>query len=92
MRQDWLDLAYVYWFDEPDEKDYAFVRQGMERLKKYAPRIRRLLTEEPVKELTEVVNLSRETANFAARLHRQRGRWHRFQGHNTTAALLQGIP
>jgi len=53
----WLDLAYVYWFDEPDEKDYAFVRQGMERLKKYAPRIRRLLTEEPVKELTEVVNL-----------------------------------
>ncbi len=53
----WLDLAYVYWFDEPDEKDYAFVRDGMARLKKYAPKIRRLLTEEPVKELTDVVNL-----------------------------------
>ena len=36
----WLDMAYVYWFDEPDPKDYEFVRDGMERLKRYAPGIR----------------------------------------------------
>jgi len=40
----WLDLAYIYWFDEPKERDYAFVRAGMDRIHKYAPRLRRLLT------------------------------------------------
>jgi len=53
----WLDLAYTYWFDEPEEKDYPFVREGMERLKKYAPHLRRLLTEQPAKELLDVVDL-----------------------------------
>ncbi|MBO6065132.1 MAG: hypothetical protein J6P36_01810 [Lachnospiraceae bacterium] len=24
----WLDKAYVYWFDEPDPKDYEFVMNG----------------------------------------------------------------
>ncbi len=43
----WLDRAYVYWFDEPEEKDHAFVKAGMERLKKYAPKLRTMLTEEP---------------------------------------------
>ncbi len=53
----WLDMAYVYWFDEPDPKDYEFVRKGMERLKKYAPGLRRMLTEEPVKELFGAVDI-----------------------------------
>lgn len=53
----WLDKAYVYWFDEPDEKDYPFVRAGMERLRKYAPKIRRLLTEQPEPALFGAVNL-----------------------------------
>jgi hypothetical protein len=43
----WLSMAYVYWFDEPEPKDYEFVTKGMERLKKYAPGLRRMLTEEP---------------------------------------------
>ncbi len=43
----WLDMTYVYWFDEPDVKDYPFVRNGMERLKKYAPSLPRMLTKEP---------------------------------------------
>jgi hypothetical protein len=34
----WLDKAYVYWFDEPDPKDYEFVMNGFKKLKKYAPR------------------------------------------------------
>lgn len=42
----WLDRAFVYWFDEPDTKDYPFVMEGFARLKKYAPGIRRMLTEQ----------------------------------------------
>ncbi|MCL1921462.1 MAG: DUF4091 domain-containing protein [Kiritimatiellaeota bacterium] len=41
----WLDKAFVYWFDEPAEKDYAFVMNGFSKLKKYAPGLRRMLTE-----------------------------------------------
>ncbi|MBN2025075.1 MAG: DUF4091 domain-containing protein [Pirellulales bacterium] len=43
----WLDMAYVYWFDEPDSKDYAFVVAGMKRLRANAPGLARMLTEEP---------------------------------------------
>jgi len=43
----WLDMAYVYWFDEPAPRDYEFVAGGMRRLKQYAPGLRRMLTEEP---------------------------------------------
>ncbi|HPU07863.1 MAG TPA: DUF4091 domain-containing protein [Thermogutta sp.] len=53
----WLNMAYVYWFDEPDPKDYEFVRKGMDRLKKYAPQLRRLLTEEPVEPLYGAVDI-----------------------------------
>ncbi len=43
----WLDMMYVYWFDEPDPKDYQFVADGMNRLKRYAPGLPRMLTEQP---------------------------------------------
>jgi hypothetical protein len=42
----WLDEAYVYWFDEPDPKDYAFVNNGFAKLKAAAPEINRMLTEQ----------------------------------------------
>jgi hypothetical protein len=42
----WLDKTYVYWFDEPDPKDYAFVMNGFRKLKEAAPGIRRMLTEQ----------------------------------------------
>ncbi len=41
----WLEKAYVYWFDEPDTKDYDFVLNGFRKLKEGAPQLRRLLTE-----------------------------------------------
>lgn len=47
----WLQMAYVYWFDEPAPKDYEFVTKGMQRLKRYAPGLARMLTEEPNDEL-----------------------------------------
>ncbi len=49
----WLDKAYVYWFDEPDPKDYEFIKNGMNRIKKYAPGIQTMLTEEPSAEVVE---------------------------------------
>ncbi len=42
-----LERAYVYWFDEPDPKDYAFVADGMQLIKRVAPGLTRMLTEQP---------------------------------------------
>jgi hypothetical protein len=42
----WLDEAFVYWFDEPDPKDYKFVANGFAKLKSAAPDINRMLTEQ----------------------------------------------
>jgi len=53
----WLDKAYVYWFDEPDPKDYPFVMNGFAKLKKHAPGLRRMLTEQVEKELVGGPNL-----------------------------------
>jgi hypothetical protein len=54
----WLDMAYVYWFDEPAPRDYGFVASGMQRLKRYAPGLPRMLTEEPGdNELTGTVDI-----------------------------------
>ena len=47
----WLSMAYVYWFDEPDPKDYAFVMNGFNTLKRHAPGLRRMLTEQIEPEL-----------------------------------------
>ena len=41
----WLGKEYIYWFDEPDAKDYAFVREGMTNIRKNAPRLTRFITE-----------------------------------------------
>lgn len=43
----WLDMAYVYWFDEPEPKQYDFVRRGFDTLARHAPGLGRMLTEQP---------------------------------------------
>ena len=53
----WLDKAYIYWFDEPDPKDYDFVKEGMDLLKRAAPKMTRFLTEQPEPELYGSVDL-----------------------------------
>ena len=55
----WLNKCYTYWFDEPDPKDYEYVRNGMNRIKKYAPEIPNLLTEEPAADEAEKENLGK---------------------------------
>lgn len=53
----WLNLAYVYWFDEPDKKDYEFVMNGFRKLKTHAPGLRRMLTEQVEEDLIGGPNL-----------------------------------
>ncbi|MCK4374966.1 MAG: hypothetical protein KAX19_06535, partial [Candidatus Brocadiae bacterium] len=56
-RKGWLERAYVYWFDEPDPKDYEFVVEGMEIIRRAAPGLTRMLTEQPEKALAGHVDL-----------------------------------
>ncbi len=53
----WLEDAYIYWFDEPDPRDYEFVMDGFKKLKEYAPGLRRMLTEQVEPELIGGPNL-----------------------------------
>jgi len=53
----WLDKAYIYWFDEPAPDDFDFVKEGMAEIKRAGPRLRRMLTEEPGKELFDAVDI-----------------------------------
>ena len=50
-----LDSAYIYCFDEPEEKDYEFVAGEFAKLKKYAPDISRMLTEEPSEKFSKIL-------------------------------------
>lgn len=53
----WLDKAFVYWFDEPEPKDYQFVAEGMRLIHQGAPKLKRMLTEQPEPELYGYVDI-----------------------------------
>ncbi|MBR4938454.1 MAG: DUF4091 domain-containing protein [Kiritimatiellae bacterium] len=52
----WIDKAFVYWFDEPLGQDYAYVNAGMDTLKKYAPKLRRMITNRCTADLMDTIN------------------------------------
>lgn len=55
----WLGKEYIYWFDEPNEKDYPFVREGMINIHKAAPKLRRFITEhQPGPDIMDVSEVS----------------------------------
>lgn len=55
----WLGKEYIYWFDEPDPEDYPFVRQGMELIRRAAPRLTRFITEHrPGPDIMDVSEMS----------------------------------
>jgi hypothetical protein len=55
----WLGREYIYWFDEPNEKDYPFVRETNAMIKKYAPGITTFLTEHVSgQDITDVTDIS----------------------------------
>jgi hypothetical protein len=53
----WLNDSYVYWFDEPEPRDYAFVMNGFRKIKAAAPGIGRMLTEQVEPELAGGPNI-----------------------------------
>ncbi len=53
----WLDMAYVYWYDEPSEKDYPFVRKGFDTLKRHAPSLKGMITKQPSAALLGCVDI-----------------------------------
>lgn len=53
----WLDRAFVYWDDEPNEAAFPYVRRGMDKLKRNMPKVARLLTKEPRPEINGGPNL-----------------------------------
>ncbi|MDR2705519.1 MAG: DUF4091 domain-containing protein [Planctomycetaceae bacterium] len=60
----WLNKAYVYWFDEPAPKDYEFVANGMAKLEKYAPKLARMITEQPTDEFLETLKRAGTSMNI----------------------------
>jgi len=55
----WLGREYLYWFDEPDPKDYPFVREGMINIRKNASKLTRFITEHrPGPDIMDVSEIS----------------------------------
>jgi len=55
----WLGKEYIYWFDEPDPKDYPFVREGMQNIRRNASRLTRFITEHrPGPDIMDVSEIS----------------------------------
>lgn len=53
----WLDKAFIYCYDEPAPADYDFCRGVFERLKRDCPKLRRMLTVQPVSQLEGVIDI-----------------------------------
>ncbi len=58
-RNGWLGKEYIYWFDEPGESDYPFVRETNALIKKYAPKLTTFLTEHVAgQDISDVTDIS----------------------------------
>ena len=53
----WLDVAYLYWYDEPTADKFPWLDRGLATVGRYAPAIRRMITKEPCAGLYKGVNL-----------------------------------
>lgn len=54
-----LGKEYIYWFDEPSEKDYEFVYQTNKMIKEYAPKLTTFLTEHVAgQDISDVTDIS----------------------------------
>ena len=55
----WLGKEYIYWFDEPGEADYEFVKNTNALIKKYAPGMTTFLTEHVAgQDISDVTDIS----------------------------------
>jgi len=71
----WLRKAFLYWYDEPERSDYAPVRRNNEQIKRLAPKLTRMLTEQPEPELIGAVDIwCPITPNYRADICHERQR------------------
>ena len=59
-----LGKGYVYWIDEPTPADYPRVMEGMDLLRRHAPRLRRMLTATPCLELRGAATIWNPTSPY----------------------------
>lgn len=53
----WLRKAFIYWYDEPEANDYPFVIERNKLIKRLAPKLARMLTEQPEPDLIGHVDI-----------------------------------
>jgi len=53
----WIDVAYLYWFDEPVEHHYEWLKRGTAVVRRFAPTLRCMITKEPLAALDGAFNL-----------------------------------
>ena len=54
-----LGKEYIYWFDEPGDNDYDFVRETNQMIKEYAPKLTTFLTEHlPGHDISDVTDIT----------------------------------
>lgn len=64
-QRNWLDNAFIYWIDEPEQNDYPLVVETMAKIHRAAPGLTRMLTEQPEPQLFGAVDLwCPVTSNF----------------------------
>ena len=55
----WLGKEYIYWFDEPNEEDYPFVKEMNTLIKTYAPKLTTFQTEHVSgQDISDVIDIS----------------------------------
>lgn len=58
VKKGWIKKAYVYWVDEPSKKQFPLVIKGMENIHRFAPKLKRLITQDhrgkKLRETTEI--------------------------------------
>ena len=57
VEKGWINFFYSYTFDEPEKHNYPFLIKELIKIKKYAPHIKVMITEEPSDALTKVVDI-----------------------------------
>lgn len=56
-RKGWLDKAYLYWFDEPDEKIHDTIQEMSDIISRYAPGLQWMLTDSITEKLARSVDI-----------------------------------
>jgi hypothetical protein len=57
QQKGWLNMAFLYWFDEPSPKIYGKIREMGDLIHHYAPKLKWMITKQPGTELANSVDI-----------------------------------